>query len=197
MLIFSPLETLTRTLTQNQAILSGCRNLEPLKAFWPWYDTKKNQQLKSYLSDTFNYTGPLLACLFIVVILPRKFFAYYEKNNYPFDAFLEYKIPSILAAMSIEIIENEQATPFWYAERHAKFIPCQKRNLIAVGQGVEPAIIAWNVNQENGRKLFHPVYISNDKVLSYIDSSSKYKITFSLLLLNVKLFCKYLIKKWF
>ncbi len=195
MLLFAPLHELLGKVKKDQAILSGHRPLDEVKDFWPWYNPEKNTILNDYLSSTFNYTGPLYACLFIVALLPRKFLAFYQQHSYPFEPFLEYKIPSILMAMSIPVIQDEQFTPFWYSEQHKYYHSLKKRNLLAVGHEIDFAIIAKNLSKNNGRRIFHPVFSSNKHVFDYIKNEKSFKRSLSLMKGEVRAYIIHIVKR--
>jgi hypothetical protein len=162
MIILSPFENIFSTLKPQEILLSGFTPVSRISSWWPWVDPKNSDFLsfKELLHTRFNYEGELFACLFIVVCLPRIFLDKYVACGHPEIGFIEYKIPTMAHMFNISVCSNHDFEPWWMSNPATKNVPKRLRTLNAVGQEIPFSVIFHELADNNGKRLFHPVFRS-------------------------------------
>lgn len=193
LVMFKPLAYFIEGIQERQYALSSVRKIEDVEDWWPWFEPEKINEFKLYLEEKFEFEGGLNCCLFIFALLPREFFDYFKNDELPEKYFLEYKIPSILAALNYMPFKSRRIDAFWYDEPTTKFERIENRNMLAVGHGIPSVILKSNLIKNN-HMIFHPYYMS----LSGLNVENvKFGFMDAVLLakLNIASYFKFIIKK--
>ncbi len=161
MLVLEPVSKIFAELEPNQVVLSGMRPFQEVESWWPWALPPRNTDLEDfqrYLGDTLNYYGPLYACLFIIVCLPKSFMAQYAKIGNPELGFLEYKMPTMAKLLNFSVFESSQIEPWWAKDPSTWNLPANKKVLNAVASQISTRLVRDELDNPNGRRLFHPYF---------------------------------------
>ncbi|MDX2114305.1 MAG: hypothetical protein SFZ24_01620 [Planctomycetota bacterium] len=154
-----PLAELFADLAPGEALFSGLRPFAEVEAWWPWADPSSwaLYDFRKVLRLRLAYRGPLLACLFIVPCLPRVFLDRFVAMGAPRAGFLEYKLPTLAAALGIPVRNAHPHEPWWSQDPAQQDADAGRRALNAVQQEVTEDTILAELSRPLGRRLFHPV----------------------------------------
>jgi len=162
MLLLAPVQQLFGMLQPGQALFSGLRPLEEIESWWGWAgakDPEKRQEREAFRSELargHGYRGPLLACLFIVVCLPRRFLELYPASGPPETGFLEYKCPTMARVFDIPFCTDHPYRPWWASDPATRDAPARERVLNAVGRRVSLPTVLREVLAADGARVIHP-----------------------------------------
>ncbi len=155
-LIFDSIKNQFPKIYANQIFLSGLRTLDK-KTELLWYWTRPlNRNRKNYLKylefikTNYGYSGKLLACHFILQVIPRIFFDKYSKINDREIGMLEYKIPTYAKIFKIPFY-NKDFGMSWSR-------PILRRPLNAWPKEIKKEYIQKELSKKNGWRVFHPYY---------------------------------------
>jgi hypothetical protein len=161
-LFLAPMAQLFGGLGEGEALFSGFRPMDEVRAWWGWAggrDEERRARLEGFeqvLRTELGYGGPLFCCLFIVACLPRAFLERYAAEAPAEAGFLEYKMPTLAAAWNVPVRTDLGFQPWWAADPATKQAPARNRVLNAVGQEPEPETILAELERPDGARVFHP-----------------------------------------
>ncbi|MBW3558836.1 MAG: hypothetical protein KY449_03565 [Proteobacteria bacterium] len=161
MLLLGPVREIFSGLQNDEALFSGFRPLSETEAWWGWSrrdQPERRRQLDGFIEQLklrYGYDGPLFACLFIVVCLPRRFLERYACEP-PLDGFLEYKVPTLARVFGVPVKLDHPFTPWWGSEPATRDIPVHCRLLSAAEEETDLDAIMDHLMREDGARAFHP-----------------------------------------
>lgn len=160
MLVFAPIPELFGFLREGEALFSGLRPLAEVEEAWIWTSRARPAQRRLYedfvahLRERYGYRDEPLACLAIVMALPRTFlerFAAFERLDL---GFLEYRLPMVAQAFGVPLRREHPFRPWWGAvERYRLLAP-----LRALPREIWVPTIVWNLLRPGGARVFHPYW---------------------------------------
>jgi hypothetical protein len=158
LILKNPLKDILKNMQPEQVLLSGFTNFEKVSQWWGWSKNHPDEisEFKTYLLDKFQYDGPLYACLFIVVCLPRTFLAKYASMAMTELGFLEYKVPTMAKIFGFEVCYDNQFDPWWAANPATTNIPKRNKVLNASRVDIDLTTIFNELINPSGRRVFHP-----------------------------------------
>ena len=162
-LFLAPLAQVFADLREGEAVFSGFRPLDEVRAWWGWAGARgdeRGDRLRAFehvLRTEVSYSGEVYCCLFIVICLPRDYLARYAEFTPAEIGFLEYKMPTLAVAWGVPIRSYPSLQPWWAADPETKAAPVRARVLNAVGQEPEDALILGELSRADGARVFHPV----------------------------------------
>jgi len=158
LILKNPLKDILRNMQPEQVLLSGFTDFKEVSQWWGWSKNYPGEisKFKNYLFDKFAYDGPLYACLFIVVCLPRTFLSKYASTAITELGFLEYKVPTIAKIFGFEICYDSQFSPWWAANPATTNISKSKKVLNASRVDIDLMTIFNELINPSGRRIFHP-----------------------------------------
>jgi hypothetical protein len=178
MLVFGAVEQLFSMLKKDQILLSGIRQIKEVENDWMWVTPKDPERRQKYLefieyiTNTYDYHQEPMACIFIVVCLPRFFlerYAYVEQSEL---GFLEYRIPIYAQIFDIPFCENHPFQTYWGKSDLNNLIFRTKNPLKRILNALEMKLnpiplspsrrdislipIYRHLNHKEGSRIFHP-----------------------------------------
>ena len=166
MLILTPVRRLFADLQLDEALFSGARPIHEVETWWGWAgagDAEKAAEFQAFralLKDRFDWTDAPWACLFIVVVLPRRFLDRYCAEGAPIVGFLEYKLPTLARVFGTPLRLDPRFDPWWAANPATREAGWPVRTLNAIGVEVPIRIVLETLANRAGRRVFHPVFKS-------------------------------------
>jgi hypothetical protein len=164
MLVFDSLKKQFPRIKKDQIFLSGFRKLEPkVEKSWHWTrpdrpERKNYLAFRDYVKQQYNYSPNLFwCCLFILEIIPRKFFTKWQTVPDKLIGMLEYKIPTYADIFNIPIYRNKLGVLWdigmWQRNKGAMSgrIPMNAR-----GIEVQKDYIEKELKKPKGFRIFHP-----------------------------------------
>lgn len=119
MLVFGVVEELFGMLQRDQILLSGLRPIKEVELDWLWTtpNVPEHQQryahFLEYMHKTYHYSKEPLACLFIVVCLPKAFLEKYSNVEQPELGFIEYRIPMYAQIFNTSFCNDHPYEGWW------------------------------------------------------------------------------------
>ena len=163
MLVGSRLDQLFHMLRPGQVLLSGFRPIAEVSSVWWWAkgaepETARDlRDFQNLLASTYDYHGPLFACLFVVACLPRIFLERYVASGPPTVGFMEYKLPTLAKVFEVPICEAHPFEPGgWNPRAGVSGLSESERFLNAIGCEPPSSSILKEFSREDGHRLFHP-----------------------------------------
>lgn len=161
MLVLEPIASLFGMVGEGQMLMSGLRPLAEVEDWWGWAKRKSKHraeldQFMGYAADTFDYRGPALCALFIVVCLPRAFLDRYVAAGVTELGFLEYKIPTLAQAFGIPFCREHPFTPWWDTDPRTRNAEPRLRVLNALNEDIDPGVVRAELERPGGQRIFHP-----------------------------------------
>lgn len=159
MLVAAPQKDLFSGLVPGEILVSGLREVGDMGQWWNWTrpDNSNYLAFRKLLADQYGYHGELLACLFIVICLPRQFLERYVDAGSPLTGFLEYKIPTLATVFDIPFCTDHDFDPWWPGDPVMCDWPAERRLLAPLQQEVADEVIRLQLEKKNGGRVFHPV----------------------------------------
>ena len=162
-----PLTELLDDLRPEEAVFSGDRPMAGMEAWWGWGGAHPPNRptleaFRAWLLDTHGYDGPLWACLFIFVALPRAFLERYVADGPPEPGFIEYKLTTLARIYDVPVRPTPRFWPWWKSEPATRDAPASARRLNAAGREPTDAELAQELADPQGARVFHPVTRSVD-----------------------------------
>lgn len=159
MLVFDSFENQFSKLKKNQIFLSGARKLDDyIENKWDW--TQKGGEgrkdylaFKRYLQKQYSYIKPLLCCLFILEIFPKRFFKNWAKVPDRQKGMLEYRIPTYAKIFGIPFLKRDVGVWWFDRDKNENKMPLNALN-IEIGK----EYILDQLNKKNGFRIFHPYF---------------------------------------
>lgn len=181
-----PLEAVLKNVKSDQVLLSGFTNFDNVSQWWGWSKKYPNEvsEFKNYLLNEFEYDGPLYACLFIVVCLPRMFLSKYSSLAITELGFLEYKIPTLAKIFGFDICYDKQFNPWWAANPYTAKIHKRHKVLNASKTDIDLLTIFGELINPRGKRIFHPYSKSFPTILE-----NKWLLTLTSLVYNIPRWC--------
>jgi hypothetical protein len=162
MLVLGDVRVLFSDLARDELVVSGLRRVEEVAAYWYWVREARNHErfraFKDYLRDRHRYEGPCLACLFLVVCLPRQFLERYSQIEEPELGWIEYRVPTYACLFGLPLRRMGRFDGWWSTAPDAQRTPRRERVLMATGSGPSiPIRTVWyHLRQRRGARIFHP-----------------------------------------
>jgi len=166
MLLMGALEELFAALKKDELLLSGLRPVREVEDWWFWPDhgsprdgsTKAKYRLfLEHVRDRYGYDAEPLCCLFIVACLPRSFLDRYSDIEKPEIGFLEYKLPIYGQIFGTRFCEGHPYRPCW-PDPGSRPPSDRDQILNAKGRGTSLALVARELLDRGGARIFHPFY---------------------------------------
>lgn len=178
MIVAGEIGTLFCNLQKDEILLSGLRPVREVEGFW-FHVRKRNPKYRAeYFAflerarNEYGYDDDPLACLFIVVCLPRAFLEQYSKLDDAELGHLEYKIPIYAQVFGIPFCTAHRFHPWWDRpifrwhprRRWNPFpprwtIPSAERALNAVKWDIPVDEMRRQLKSPDGARIFHPVSV--------------------------------------
>lgn len=155
-LVFDSLSNQFPQLKKDQIFLSGLKKLDQKTEKRWWWTGRSKKERKIFLDflrhvkNKYDYSGPMLCCLFILQIFPRSFFEKYLKTKDRELGFLEYKIPIYAQIFGHRFYKRDLGT-FW--RERQKDLP-----LNALPKKIKKSYIEKELKKTDGWRIFHPYY---------------------------------------
>jgi hypothetical protein len=159
MLVFAPLKQIVPGLRRDEIYFSGLRPVAEIEDQWDWTSPAFYPEFRAdylafldHLGKDHGYSAAPLACLAIIMVLPRVFFEKFAAIPQPALGFIEYKLPTYARLFEI---------PFWNKIHHKVWWdghePYSWRvTLCAVQVEIKPITMALGRLLPGGCKIFHP-----------------------------------------
>ncbi len=157
MLFLDSVENQFENLRKNEMYLSGLRVLDDYtEKNWEWTDPKKEyrkdfEQFFSYVKEKYSYDNKNKpCCLFVLEVIPKKFFDNYLKVEDKELGMLEYKIPVYAEIFGIKTVSRENEAHWWD--------DVEKYPLNAEPTEIKTEYIQNELKKKNGWRIFHPYF---------------------------------------
>lgn len=153
LLLTEPLDKLYSHVEEDQVALTGLKPIEEAKEYgWKWVNDKYEEswiELRNKVEEDLNFSKESKGCILPAAALPRSFLEDYSDFNIPELCNDEVRVPLYAEALGYELID----TGFfgeWGSDQVYQYFN-------ALGQEIEEEKIRKQLNQEDGRRAFHPV----------------------------------------
>lgn len=162
LLILAPVAEVFAMLEPDEALFSGYRPVAEIESWWGWARRDqperraKLERFTQLLLEEHGYAGPLFACLFIVICLPRRFLERYAASGPPAEGFLEYRTPTLARVFGTPVRTDHPFRPWWASDPATREAPPYARLLSAAEEPVGEATIRGEVARTDGGRVFHP-----------------------------------------
>lgn len=159
MLVLDSLLRCLEGIKEGEILLSGSRTLDEfIEDRWNWtregsVERENYLHFINYVKQHYEYSEPLVCCLFIFTVFPRTFFEKYLTVANREIGMLEYKIPTYAKIFNIPM--NEKNLGVWWFDEKAKRgeTPMNARG-VEIGEG----LIQAELQKKNGFRIFHPYF---------------------------------------
>lgn len=161
MLLFGDVRDLFGHVGMNEVLCSGQRPVAEIEALWSWTNgtsPKDRGEYEDFLRATGMDSQEALACLFVVVVLPRVFFERYAAVATQSRGFLEYRVVSYARRFGLGFASADRYFPWWGFPRDSRRLPRWKRVIRASKTAVPWPLVAINALFPCGVPIVHPVH---------------------------------------
>jgi hypothetical protein len=172
MAVWAPLDRLLAGVAENDVLLSGARDLSEVSDWWYWTrrdspERSEFERFSAFIEEEYGPKARLLCCQFVVAGMPRAFLHAYAAAARPELGFLEYRVPTLAAAMGFAVRSAPEFEPWWADEPHQAGWRRKLRTLSGEPHPVPLWRMAAELMRPMGRRVFHPV--SKPMPLSTLD----------------------------
>jgi hypothetical protein len=139
--------------------MSGVRPVAETEAWWPQVNGDKRAEYDDLIAlarSTYGFDGDPLCALFITQVFPRAFLDAYASAPEPELGFLEYRVPTLAAALGFEVIADPRHPVWWRADPATRRVAARDRVLNGVGHVTRTPTLARELLRAGGRRAFHP-----------------------------------------
>jgi hypothetical protein len=164
MLVLGDVRDLFADLGRDEILLSSLCPVEEVAAHWYWMraSQRKNHErfraFQEHLRTSHGYDGPLYACLFLVVCLPRRFLDPFSRIEAPELGWIEYRVPTYANLFGVPLRRLERFDGWWHSAPDARRTPRRERVLVATGSipSIPMRTVRYHLRRPGGARIFHP-----------------------------------------
>jgi hypothetical protein len=162
MLVFDSLEKIFSGIKEDEMYISGLQKISSfIEKRWHWTkksffgsrERKNYLSFKKYIKENYNYDEDLLCCLFILLVIPRKFFDKYLTVENREVGFLEYKIPTYAKIFDFKFFEKDLSVEFSFKKEDRG-----NKAMNAIPIEINDSYIDSELKKRDGWRIFHPYF---------------------------------------
>jgi hypothetical protein len=164
MLVLGDVRELFAGVARDELLLSNLCPVSEVSAHWYWIRESQRENherfrvFREHLRVRHGYEGPLLACLFLVVCLPRCFLEPYSRIETPELGWIEYRVPTYARLFGVTLRRAERFDGWWHSAPDARRTPRRERVLVATGSvpSIPIRTVRYHLRRPEGARVFHP-----------------------------------------
>jgi hypothetical protein len=161
MLLLAPIRTVVPHLEPGDVLLSGVRPVAAIAASWVWSTGGHAAGYEAFLASMTERFGPVepVSCVFVIACLPRRLFEAYGELTDPELGYVEYRLPTLAAAVGLRLVDDERLPAWRPAAGPAGLRPGRRERFLSGSRRPIrfPAVLRERLRAD-GARAFHPYH---------------------------------------
>jgi hypothetical protein len=160
LLVLQPLADLLPPLADDEVLLAGVRPVAAVAHSYVFVRGGHEPAYRAFLESfgaQFGEHEPI-SCVFVVACLPRRLLAAYRTLDDPEAGYVEYRLPTLAAAIGLRIVQDERFPVWRPADTDAGEPTRRQRFLTGARRAIRLPTVLVELARADGARLFHPYH---------------------------------------
>lgn len=160
LLVLQALDELLPPLAPDDVLLPAVRPVAALEPHWVWARGGHEADYRAFVDAVTARFGPVepMSCVFAVACLPRRLFEAYCELPDPETGFVEYRLPTLAAAVQLRFVHDERFDAWRPADVGAGRATRRQKLLNGSRRAVLLPTVLRELAQPGGARMFHPYH---------------------------------------